>query len=590
MDTTTFYAHIKKILNEELPDSNDVISDGLSIADEINIGRTLFFDQAGVDSEAEYKRTCMKDNRIMFHAHIGLNSWEATAGAMNFLYNSGQASGISIERAEICLDRSMGLPGKMRANIPAETGPVLTSNKWDEIGQVVPIQPHMGDFMIGFPAGTVNTVNALKAGVTTIGNLSQFFAHQMPHWQDHAYTAGETIKAISILSAFRERGVMLHSYLEDGYGALFTDCSTIAGWALLEKYIVEDLLDAKLSHCIGGLTTDPLKRAGWIFALDEIHDNDSVGSMIYGDTISFTGDTVVNRAIIGEYLLWDIMSQLECPTGHAVNPLPVTESFRIPATEEIFEAQLFGKRVEHSAKRLYPYIDLSASRDFAETVINSGRSVFRNALDGLSEGGVDIRDPVKLLYVLKKLGPAAFENMFGAGVPDTNCIRSRRPVILTDVFKASDNYLQESRKVYSVLSIEKQAEKRKLLIASTDVHEHAILIIDRLMKDIGMETIYLGAEQDTDQVTDAAVSQKPDMILISTHNGMAGEYASRLKKNLGGYNIDIPIVFGGVLNQKVEGKDLPVDIAQDLKELEIYPATDLCSLPAALLRNKSDAR
>ncbi len=42
-----------------------------------------------------------------------------------------------------------------------------------------PIQAHMGDFIIGFPASTENTVFALQAGVTTIGNLSQFFAMRL---------------------------------------------------------------------------------------------------------------------------------------------------------------------------------------------------------------------------------------------------------------------------------------------------------------------------------------------------------------------------------------------------------------------------
>jgi hypothetical protein len=36
--------------------------------------------------------------------------------------------------------------------IPRETGPRLeTIEQWHEVGQVVPIQPHTGDFMIGFP-------------------------------------------------------------------------------------------------------------------------------------------------------------------------------------------------------------------------------------------------------------------------------------------------------------------------------------------------------------------------------------------------------------------------------------------------------
>ena len=34
--------------------------------------------------------------------------------------------------------------------------------------------------------------------------------------------------------------------------------------------------------------------------------------------------------------------------------------------------------------------------------------VFTNGLEGLKEAGVDIHDPVQMLYVLKKLGPAIY--------------------------------------------------------------------------------------------------------------------------------------------------------------------------------------
>ena len=159
--------------------------------------------------------------------------------------------------------------------------------------------------MIGFPASVDNTTHALKAGVTTIGNLSQFFAHEAPMWTDRVTTTVETVKAMSIMGAMRDKGALVHSYLEDGYGALFHDCATVAGWAFLERYIVEELLNAKLAHCIGGLTSDPVKRAGWNFALHEIHEHDCVGSMIYGDTISFSSDFSQNRGLVAEYLMWE---------------------------------------------------------------------------------------------------------------------------------------------------------------------------------------------------------------------------------------------------------------------------------------------
>ena len=78
--------------------------------------------------------------------------------------------------------------------------------------------------------------------------------------------AAETCKAIFVLAHFREQGVMLHSYLEDGFGALFKNCASVAAWAMLERYLVEELTGARLAHCIGGLTRDPIKRAGWVLA------------------------------------------------------------------------------------------------------------------------------------------------------------------------------------------------------------------------------------------------------------------------------------------------------------------------------------
>ena len=137
-------------------------------------------------------------------------------------------------------------------------------------------------------------------------------------------------------------------------------------WAVLERYIVEELIGARLSHCIGGLTSDPVKRAGWVLALHRIHQGQQVGSMLYGDTISFGQAFEQNRALTAEYLLWDILIQLHAPSGHAVLPLPVTEAIRIPSADEIIEAQLFGRRVEQTARRLYPHVDFSAAEAFAE--------------------------------------------------------------------------------------------------------------------------------------------------------------------------------------------------------------------------------
>ena len=576
MDFSQFYQKIQSILDAELPPGASVVKEGCGIAEDIEIGRTAFMDKMGVTSELEYKRQCIKNGHIMYHAHIGMNTWEDTADALTHLYRVAEESGYVVDRAGLCLDRRMALPENQRDQIPAETGPMLeTDEQWLQVGREVPIQPHMGDFMIGFPASVDNTIHALKAGVTTIGNLSQFFAHEAPMWTDTVATAVETVKAMSITGAMRDRGVMVHSYLEDGYAALFHDCATVAGWAFLERYIVEELLDAKLAHCIGGLTSDPVKRAGWNFALHEIHEQDCIGSMMYGDTISFSSDFSHNRALVAEYLMWDILAQFECPTGTAVLPLPVTEAVRIPSAGEIAEAQCHGRRIEETARRLWPHVDFSSAYDFSAKMCSAGKSVFTKALEGLREAGVDIRDPVQMLYVLKKLGPADFEEMFGAGHADEDSSGERQPVVPTDVYTLSRGVIDEYGHLFDNPESRRLLEGRKILIASTDVHAHAIAIIHELLSRAGMHITNLGAEVNPDKIAQAASSDEVEAILISTHNGMALDYGKRLKIELGKHKVDVPVVMGGVLNQKEEAEALPVDVTSQLKELGFYPGLKL---------------
>lgn len=574
--TAEFNNLVQNILKTDLPKGDSIITSGRDIARDLQIGRTSFFDKMEVESEAQYKRQAMKDGRIMFHAHIGMSTWPSTVEALHHIYNTAEHNGFTIDRAGLCLDRRMGLPSTKRDEIPAETGPILeTQTHWMQVGQTVPIQPHMGDFMIGFPASTENTINALKAGVSTIGNLSQFFAHAVPMWQDDVTTTVETVRALSLMGRLRDAGTLVHSYLEDGNAAHFHDCATVAGWAFLEKYIVEDLLGAKLAHCIGGLTRDPVKRIGWIFALNEIHQQDCIGSMFYGDTISFSKHLMVNQAIVGEYLLWDILAQLECPTGHALHPLPVTEAIRVPSAQEIADAHIFGRRIEQAARRLQPHFNFGPSQAFADTIVNTGRTICSRVLDGLKEAGVDINDPVHLLYTLKKLDPAIFESEFGQGNLDGSEPHGRKPVIPTDVYQMRLDYLDTYRPMFSDPGMKEMCHGKRLLIASTDVHAYAIDVITRLLREAGADVTSLGVEKNPHEVAEGVQKIDAEAILISTHNGMALDYAKRLKEELRKRNIRIPVFMGGVLNQKVEDQILPVDVTVDLKELGFHPAKQL---------------
>jgi methylmalonyl-CoA mutase cobalamin-binding subunit len=368
---------------------------------------------------------------------------------------------------------------------------------------------------------------------------------------------------------------MLHSYLADGYGALFRNCSTVAAWAILERYIVEELIGARLTHCIGGLTQDPIKRVGWVLALQTIHRGEHVGSMIYGDTLSFGPEFEKNRAVTAEYLLWDILAQLHTPSGHAVLPLPVTEAIRVPSADEIIEAQLFGRQVEASARRLYPHVDFSAAESFAETVCREGSEIFQNALTGLADMGVDIDNPLQMLYVLKKLGPHQFEQLFSEDIKTTESFS-------TDMYALAQGVIDEHRPMFSDADFRSRVNGKRFVVASSDVHEHAAGALAQLLSETGAEVVYLGAEQNPSDLVATLRKNPVDALLLSTHNGMALEYARQLKQLLDDASLSPPVIIGGVLNQKVETHALPVPVIDELKALGMHPAISLPGLTRLL--------
>ncbi|MFT5218181.1 MAG: methylmalonyl-CoA mutase cobalamin-binding subunit [Planctomycetota bacterium] len=563
---------VRQAAAETFSDFNHSIAEARAIAASITPGRSLFLDKFQVSSELEYKQQCLADGRIMYHAHIGMNDMAITSTALQSIHRELDARGYRLDRAGFAIDRRMGLPEENRESAAAETGPMLMNDEdWSKLSMSAPIQPHMGDFMIGQPASVANTVKALRIGCTTVGNLSQYFTFEAPGWSDTRHTTVQTCQAIMILSDLRKQGAMLHSYLEDGYGALFKRCATVAAWAMLEYYIVEELLGARLSHCIGGLTSDPVKRAGWVLCLQKIHRGEHIGSMIYGDTISFGRHFEKNRAITAEYLMWDILAQMHCPSGHAVLPLPVTEAIRIPSADEIIEAQLFGRQVEASARRLYPHIDFSEVESFADSVFNEGRVIFDNAISGLRDLGIDMRNPLQLLYLLKKLGAQHFEQLYGIKSSGDQSWE-------TDMFALSRGVIDDYRPLFADPILRRKVNNKIIVVASTDVHQHASGALAQLLSEAGAKVINLGAEQNPSDLVAALNQQQVDVLMISTHNGMALDYGRQLRQLLDASSVTVPVIMGGVLNQKVEGVELPVMVIDELQQLGFYPATSLPGL------------
>ena len=72
MKFSEFHKKVRTILDIDLPAAGTVINEGRLMAEDLEIGRTAFMDKVGLASEAEYKKVCIREKKIMYHAHIGM--------------------------------------------------------------------------------------------------------------------------------------------------------------------------------------------------------------------------------------------------------------------------------------------------------------------------------------------------------------------------------------------------------------------------------------------------------------------------------------------------------------------------------------
>ena len=148
--------------------------------------------------------------------------------------------------------------------------------------------------------------------------------------------------------------MLVHSNLDDGFAGLFADVSSALGMVLVEKYIVEDLIGARVSHCYGHHFTSPLTAArlppGAGTEVSDTHRHHDLRQHGELPLRRRPPTTPASRAICRP-------TSGRCGAGrrgHAINPVPVTENERIPDVDEIIDAQLFAARLVEHATRAEP--------------------------------------------------------------------------------------------------------------------------------------------------------------------------------------------------------------------------------------------
>jgi len=562
------------LTDPKLAPGETLLVEGHAMAKDWKLGNCLFLEANNVTSEVEYKRRKMTENTIMQHAHIGFRSVARTGDGMAYLYEKASQKNIIIDRFGVTLDWSMGYPPDNREDRIRGTGIVLNGPEdFSTITNATPAASHFGDFMLGLPGALHNTKAALAAGATSIGNLGQYFTFRLPYWDDDVATTEATVRALGLIAA-QDAEILVHSNLDDGFAGLFVDMTSALGMAMIEKHIVEDLIGAKCSFCYGHHFSNPLTRTAFHAALSQI--SNTPGTMIFGNTVSYQSDAAANYASLASYLLADLVALGRNHTGHAINPVPVTENERIPDVEEILDAQSFAARLAEHAEAQSAIMDFREVDLVAGKLIEGGGIFAANTYQGLSERGVDISDPAELMLAIRRTGARKMENLWGVGKGHDKGSGARSAFLVPSDWA---NELDEMASDWSDANrdLVRKPQSIRIVIGTTDVHEHGAYLVRNAAENIGLEVVDAGVAVDPENLVCIAIENNANLIAISTYNGVGVQYAQGVQDALREQNRDIPVLIGGKLNRVSDGSntDLPVDASDEIRKTGVIPCADL---------------
>ena len=83
-----------------------------------------------------------------------------------------------------------------------------------------------------------------------------------------------------------------------------------------------------------------------------------------------------------------------------------------------------------------------------------------------------------------------------------------------------------------------------------DGHDRGLKVVARMLRDAGMEVIYLGLRQTAETVIAAAEQEDADAIGLSMLNGGHMALSRKMIESLEASEMDIPVIVGGIVPER----------------------------------------
>ena len=120
------------------------------------------------------------------------------------------------------------------------------------------------------------------------------------------------------------------------------------------------------------------------------------------------------------------------------------------------------------------------------------------------------------------------------------------------------------------------------------MHEFAEFLLASALGAVGTEVIDFGINRDPEDIVKAVIETDADAVVVTTHNGVARSFgraagrASWPSPQAG----SVPVFMGGVLNEDVDGSEIPIDVRADLNATGIETPGTIDRLVDALIARR----
>ncbi len=96
---------------------------------------------------------------------------------------------------------------------------------------------------------------------------------------------------------------------------------------------------------------------------------------------------------------------------------------------------------------------------------------------------------------------------------------------------------------------EEEPERLRIVLAKLglDGHDRGLKVVARILRDAGMEVIFLGLRQTTSSIVAAVEQEDADAVGLSMHNAGHLTLGPKMVRALADAGLDVPVVIGGIV-------------------------------------------